>query len=332
MRKKQLIIYDLDETYAENLMEYLSKIPEFPYAISAVSEREVLLARTESIDLLLVSESAYEAIREEVRAEHTVLLNESGEITWKDLQNIRKYQSAEGIVRELLVCYAQTEDPSIERLRLGQETRIIGFFSPVRRCSQTTMGLTLGQVLAEKGPTLYLNFESLSGFPGLLGYEEGRTLTDLLYYLETMPDRFGAQFRACVRKLDHLDYVLPMDTMHGLLLVAAEKWRQLLGAILQEEEYAYMILDLSEGMQGLFEILRLCDQVYTLTREDLYAQAKIRQYEQLLQWSDCEDILQKTIKTKVPYMREIPDGLSYRPGGEMTRFVKKLLQEDGLCG
>lgn len=332
MNKRKLIIYDKDEKYAGNLMEYLSNIKDFPYDISVYSKQEALTeyAGHVKIDLLLASESAYADIKQSVEAESVMILNESGNLTWSDLQNIRKYQSAENIVQEIMNYYIEVAKVVPAKMTVCENVKIIGFFSPVGRCSQTTMGLTLGQIMSEKYATLYLNFESLSGFPYMLGYGMGKDISDLLYYLETAPEKFELNFQRCIRKLDCLDYILPMKAMHQLLLVKAEMWQRLINAIASSGRYKVIILDLSEGIQGLFEILRMCTHIYTLTKDDKIARAKIEQYEQLLQLCEYEDVLNKTYKRKIPMMKEIPNVLCYHPGSEYSGFIKNMLKEDGI--
>lgn len=332
MNKKRMVIFDRDEKYAGSLMEYLESMENFPYMISVFSDEKALQAFTDQTDvsLLLVSETAYEKIRNAVRTEQVMILNESGTLTWKELHNIKKYQSANHIVQEIMHYYAEKEEIVHSRFTVKGNVQLIGLYSPVRRCSQTTLGITLGQVLAEENKTLYLNFESFSGFPCLMGYEGGRNLSDLLYFLEKSPEKFQLYFDTCVRKLENLDYIPPIHAMHQLLLIREEQWRNLILAIVKEGGYDVIILDLSEGMQGLFEILRMCTHVYTLTQDDRYAKAKVDQYEQLLQLCEYEDVLQKTTKRKIPFIKDAVDRFLYRPGGEFAAYVKKILKDDGL--
>ena len=65
--------------------------------------------------------------------------------------------------------------------------------------------------------------------------------------------------------------------------VTKEEWIQLIREIEKGSDYEYLILDLSDAVQGLFDILRLCDVVYTLSRDDGFAMAKIKQYEESYQ-------------------------------------------------
>lgn len=332
MKSINLVIYDTEEEYVHNLTEYLITRQDFPYRIEAYTEEEALLryGTEKQIDLFLVSESAYtEAVRS-LKAGRTIILNESGETKWDELLHIKKYQSSEHIVREIMDYYVEEADSLPQRVTIENNVKIIGFFSPVRRCCQTSTGLTLGQILAEEHRTLYLNFESCAGFSYLTEGTGERDITDLLYCQEVSPERFALNLAVCIRKLGSLDYVPPMQSMQNLLYVPAGQWTELIKKIAETGNYEFMILDLSEGMQGLFEVLRMCCQVYTITKDDRYAKAKVEQYEQLLQVYEYQDVLEKTNKKRIPYLKEIPDGFLYRPGGEFARYVRQMLCEDGI--
>ena len=93
------------------------------------------------------------------------------------------------------------------------------------------------------------------------------------------------------------------------------------------EEYEYVILDLSESMQGLFDILRLCDRIYTLTREDRIARAKLLQYEQVLALHEYEDVMDKTRQLNLSHIRRLPEELELLTRGELADLVKGLLKD-----
>ena len=59
--------------------------------------------------------------------------------------------------------------------------------------------------------------------------------------------------------------------------VTAEEWTGLLEKIEDLGEYEYVILDLSESMQGLFDILRKCKKVFTSVGKDRMAERKLMQ-------------------------------------------------------
>lgn len=92
-------------------------------------------------------------------------------------------------------------------------------------------------------------------------------------------------------------------------------------------DYEYVILDLSESMQGLFEILRSCKKVITLTRDDHIAQSKIMQYEEMLSMYEYEDVLDKTSKYAAPKIQKLPEELEQYTRGDLAEFVRKQMRE-----
>ena len=118
-----------------------------------------------------------------------------------------------------------------------------------------------------------------------------------------------------------------MKSGQNLLTITAAEWLELLQKIEELEEYEYVILDLSESMQGLFEILRLCTRVYTLTREDRIARGKLIQYEQVLALYEYGDVLGKTRRLSLSHIRRLPEELEQLTKGDLADLVKGLIQE-----
>ena len=79
-------------------------------------------------------------------------------------------------------------------------------------------------------------------------------------------------------------------------------------------------------MQGLFDILRMCSRVYTLTKEDRIAKAKLLQYEQVLALHEYEDILDKTKQLTLPRIHRLPEELELLTKGGLADLVKGLLK------
>ena len=192
---------------------------------------------------------------------------------------------------------------------------------------QTSFALTLSQMLSEKHRTLYLNFEHYAGITELLPDSQTRDMADLLYFLNGETDKFRLRMQTMIQRKVKLYYIHPMKSGQNLLMVTLEEWMQFFQKISDFGEYTYIILDLSESMQGLFDILRLCKKVYTLTSEDFIAQSKILQYEQVLALYEYEDVLKKTCKCRLPKIRNIPQDLEQYTKGDLADYIRRQLQE-----
>ena len=81
-------------------------------------------------------------------------------------------------------------------------------------------------------------------------------------------------------------------------------------------------------MSGLFDLLRECYKIYTITREDSFAVAKLNQYEQILKFHELEEIADKTVKCRFPVFKEVPVNLELMTHGELAGYVKAIIRED----
>ena len=78
--------------------------------------------------------------------------------------------------------------------------------------------------------------------------------------------------------------------------VKEEEWLRLFGMIAEKCVYEAVILDLGDGIDGLYEILERCSRVYTPYISDPVALAKLKQYEDNLREAGHENILRHTVK------------------------------------
>lgn len=324
-----LVLCDTEEEYAQHMTEYLKTHKEAPWDIYTYTDVTELVsfAKQEDVGLLVVAENAYTREVRELAAEKTVLLNESGVIRFEDIRNVNKYQEAEAVYREIFSAYIEVAKQPLPRLAVESSTRIIGFFSPIHRSLQTTFALTMGQMLSQKYKTLYLNFEYCAGNAELLPDMRTRDLSDLIYFLNTDKERFLLRMQTLVLKKGLMDYVPPVKAGMALLEVKAEEWMELLNRIVQSGEYKYIILDLSESVQGLLELLRACDRIYTLTKDDRAARGKLAQYERLLEMSEFDELLKKTSRYRLPRFRRIPDEIELLTKGELAEYVRRIIGE-----
>lgn len=328
-REPVLVLCDREEEYAQLMTEFIRTHKEIPWKVRTYTDVEELLHSEQNcpIDVMAVSERTYQEKLATLRPTRTVILSENGLKQWEGFVSVDKYQQAQNVLQSLLEVYLEIADFVMPGMKRSDKVRFVGLYSPVRRCRQTTFALTLAQMLAASHRTLYLNFEHYVGISELGAQAGGRDLADLLYFLMTDDAKFKIRLQTIVKQVGNLDYVPPMKSGQNLLSVQPKEWIRLLQRIAHLGEYEIVILDLSESMQGLFDLLRICDKVFTLTGEDRVAQGKLAEYEQILASYEYKDVLAKTHKCMVPKVRRIPEELEQYTRGELADFVRSMIRE-----
>ena len=323
-----IVLYDREEEYARLFSEYLKRQKELPWEIHTYTGIEELLdsEKTGEVTMLVVAESSYADRLEMLQPVCQAILNESGTLRWHQFPNINKYQEAEGVWKELLELYVEAVGVRLPLLCAEYKTKFIGIYSPVHRCLQSSFALTFAQLIAEKHPALYLNFEHYIGVMELLPERQNSDLADLLYFLAGDPDKFSLRMQTVIQKKGNLDYIPPMRNGQNLLEITLDEWRSLFQRIEELGKYEYVILDLSESIQGLFEVLQICTVIYTLTKEDPISQCKLNQYEQLLALCEKETVNDKTRKLSLPYFHRLPSDLEQYTRGEFAEYVRKEIE------
>lgn len=329
--KRILAVYDSEGNYAYRLMEYLSVREGLPFEVHAFTGKESFLAfaKDAQIECLLIAESLFEKWGEEVQAAHTIILNESGKLPDNQIHQINKYQACSAILKEIMEYYTGQQASDLKPIRTSaKHMKVIGLYTPVKRALQTTFSLSLGQLIARNHKTLYLNFEYFSGMDKILQRDFQTDITDLMYFYECAREKMLYKLESMVENVGGLYFIPPVDAYPELQKIPGEKWIELFEEIGAVSDYEYLLLDLTEGVDNLFSILRACDKVYTLTREDTLAIAKMEQYEAMLKQLEYEDISVKTKHWKLPIFKELPirfDDMTY---GELAGYIKNVVLED----
>lgn len=328
--KHTIAIFDTEQIYAERLMRYLETRKALPFAVCTFSKQEELLAyaKKEEIELLLVAENCMYEEMEYTNIRHTMVLREGGDYDVKTYPSVYKYQSSDNIVRAIMDYYMEKDNGSQKYVCKRASTSFIGIYSPVGRCLKTSFSLVLGQLLAKSKKVLYLNFETYAGQLYLQVNEEKDDISDLLYFLQQNKQKFSYKINQITESMNQLDFIPPAGNMKEVMEIEKEVWEELLESIKLYTEYEIVILDLSDMVQGLFDILKKCSKIYTFTKEDGMAMAKIKQYEELLTNMEYRDIIEKTKKWSFPVFRDMPMTLENLPYSQLADFVKIMIKED----
>lgn len=337
--KKVYTLYfcDKNEKYGKKLQEVLQMRGTFPFEVKVFTDyKKLFLQESSEENIIFLTTEEYETIqknekdRKEMtkRKELLILLENGQERLEIGIPGIYRYQSVDQIRKEILQIYG-TKRGELQSKGTGRhKTKIIGVYSPIGRCLQTSFSLLMGQLLAKEKKVLYLNFEPFSGFRNLLGKSEDKDITDLVYSLHGKSNRLIFQIESMVSNLNGVDYIAPANSFMDLSSISEENWIILLQELKASGNYDYVILDLSEMVQGLLNVLQECTMIYTITKPDGFAVSKMMQYENLLMQMDYSDVLTKTKKCELPIFKKIPYELEQLPYSELAGYINKLIENE----
>lgn len=324
-----LAVCDSETEYAYQLVDYLSNKKGFPFQVQLFTSERTLMeyAKDYPVSVAMIAGKDYLGEIGENIIDHVFLLAEDNGEELSGLKSFYKYQSAENLMKQLLEFIAG-EGILGRTVVNGKELKLIGIYSPVGKCLKTSFSFVLGQILSKKHKVLYLNMESYSGLGKLLQKEFSTDMSELIYYLQNSTEKFIYRMGSIIIRTGELDVLPPFDSFLDFISVSKEEWISLFREIERCSDYEYLILDLSDAVQGLFDILRLCDVVYTLSRNDGFSLAKISQYEEMLKKSNYEDIWKKTKNCTIPRIKNLPPGLLQLTYTELAEIVRERIEGD----
>lgn len=322
-----LAVCDSEAAYAYQLADYFSNKKGFPFQVQLFTSIHTLeeYSAKQPLAVAVVSEKDYEEEVKNFPIEHLVILKEGDTKIGEEIKTLYKYQSSEKLTKELLEWIAK-EGILGRAVEEGKELKLIGIYSPVGKCLKTSFAFVMGQLLSKKHKVLYLNMESYSGLGKLLQKHFTSDMSELIYYLQNTQEKFTYRMSSMIEQTGGLDILPPFDSYLDFVSVTKDEWFQLIREIEKGSDYEYLILDLSDAVQGLFDILRLCDVIYTLNREDGFSMAKIEQYEEILKKSNYDDIWKKTKKYTIPTIKNLPSGLLQLTYTELADYVKECME------
>lgn len=332
MNNNIFAVCDSDETYAFRLAEFMMeklKISSRFHIFTKSTELEAFLLE-EKVEILLIAESIYREIQDSLANQvgNIILLQETDIGKKLECKYVNKYQNPEDIIRFVV----DETDTLSQMADVGYESetgqKIIGIYSPIKRCLQTTFALTLGQMLAKSHKVLYMNFEYYSGFSRMMGKEYTKDMMDAVYYYVCAKDKLTLQIPMMIQNLNGMDYLPPMKSYRGLQELSGNQWVEFIRTMGKIGGYDYIILDLDDGIKDVFDVLMQCCKIYTIVKEDPIAAAKMAQYEQMLQLYEMENIAEKTTKCKFPYFERLPNDMELMTHGDLAHYVQEIIKED----
>lgn len=200
-----LAICDRETILVKTLSAYLKDRFHFP--IMAFDDADRFLAfekEREEEDICLIGEDFLDAFQTEqllTKVRRPLYLTEA-----KNSSGIYKYQSIHEMAKAILkLCEEEALLPV--KGTAATETKLIAFYSPAHHMLQSSIALTMGQILAKNKKVLYLNFEPYSGFEYIMQKKFVYDMMDILYFLQEDAEKFRCRLESMVEMTGNLYYL-----------------------------------------------------------------------------------------------------------------------------
>ena len=320
MERRTLLLCDWEEDYARAMTSFIREDSVFAWRVETITKvpKEI----SDKIDILLIAETVYEKCHASIHAKTTIVLSESGLCVWDDVEYVDKYQSADAVYRKVLEIYMKGQKETIKRVGVTRRGRVLGFYAPSESVLQEAIVLAYGQKLAARNKVLYVGMRCFHGFCELTDNSFENDLMTVLYYLES--DKIAGLVQSGMRSIGGL-HLLTGQAGHNLSHITPKQWEKLLAHLLHDGEYDYILLDMTDAVQGVLELLHQCHRIYTLTDKGNISKCRNMQYSHLLEAIACEDILEKTTFLDVPEGLRAPTSVCELTKSEVADYVQQML-------
>lgn len=303
MSEKNLVICDSELCYANSLAENILQRKELNVKVYTFTnlEKVIQFLQEKKIHILIVDEGCTFEERSRVGAEQIFVLMQGG--VWElgeNEQAIYKFQCADQIIHQVFETYVEKTNEDVLRHFRKNPTRLEAIYSPIRGIGKTSFAIALGKERAKRERILYLNLEEYAGFEEEISDENMLNLGDLLYYVRQNEGNLGIRLQSAIKSIGELNYVPPIFLSADLKEVPFEEWKAFFEQMMGLGLYDTILLDLSESVKGLFEILQMCDKIYMPIREDEISNQKLRRYEICLERLQLSKISRITKRFVMP--------------------------------
>ncbi len=322
--EKILALYDNDRHYSERLGRFLESRSELPFRVCRFQDPEKLrqFSDRHGIDVLLSDEHCAREARDFCSPREVICLRENSEEDPED-GSIYKFQSGEGILRELLKHYAAAPVPE----RRGH-ARLYLVFSPLGRIGKSCFALTLARLLSRECSTLYLSLEENAAFAEGQKLRHSGTLSEALYYhKQNMLD--PARLQSLLYDAEGLSYIPPVRNPEDLSALSPPELSSFVDTLLRSVPFHALVVDTDALISRAAALFPLAEKILIPVREDSASRQKLSRFEDFLAHARLLKEPERMVRLLLPQDDSISDPaalLTRSRSGVLTDYARAVLQ------
>ena len=322
MFEKICCIYDSDEQYVVKLMEAMNESMDFPYKVLAYTSESALTecSRKYEVEILITDEDINANLLSDIKAKYLFHLCEQS--SNPDERKICRYQSVEGIIKELL---AGLTDGGVVIKKDSIKTTAV--YSPVNQGLKTT--LALGYVLqkAKSERILYINLDEFATLKEIFETSRMDMSDALFYYVSNEENRMG-KIISCINNKYGFDYISPVSNPEDISFINSEILLGVISEIAGSGIYKEIVIDIGNLISNPWEIMCKCDQVLMPQPIDELSTEKVNLFFNYIKNSKYRNIVNILRKIQIGYNNELSGKcitMSHLSNLEMERGLQEFI-------
>lgn len=329
MKEKRLIICDDDREFISRLGGYISRKRENPLQVACFTEREsfgVYLTEHE-VDGVLIGEHWWEEELPLDCVRKMLLTERSGSSAAEGCIEIYKYQSAEDILRQVML---GLELPDGGQTVFRGEAELFCVYSPGGWPEVTRLALAIAKRLGRDGPVIYLGLNEFSAVSRLLGKTAGQDMSDVVY-CRRRGKMNEAQLERMILHLEGFDCIPAPVNPAELAELKDRDVKGLVEEVCRAGGYRYAVLDLGGSVFGWLSLFGAAKQNYVIfpgTEIGLYQQSV---YETFWRSIGAEVLLEKSPGIILP-PEELYGGKREKTEEYINELAERLLRSKDKSG
>lgn len=272
-----LTICDSNQFYARKLSEFINSRKGYPFLArycNSIEECKQMI-HSGKADIILSNMENYEKMKDEVDSERVIVMLDSKEGV--DGNNrIYKYQNCDVVLKEILKMASSIEDINVY-INRSTTMKVIAVYTPNDSRIATSIALDIGKLLSGRASTLFISLDGMSVIPDITGIEFDMDMSDL--FCENMTEGgLSNAIIGSVRRLGNMDILPIMHNYQDMASVTNEEWKNFIRDIERKSDYEYVVIDLTESVRNLFDILKLANYICVVASKGTVDGYRYRQF------------------------------------------------------
>ena len=300
--EKILTMYDEDSLYAKRLSLYLRQNTKLPFQIYPISDPESFaqFSKKKESDLLLISEKNVKKLPLSSKSGRVLYLSDESLLSEKKKENhIYKYQSADQIMREILLQYGE-----IELFEDGRQQKadIFMVYSPIGRSGKTSLSFEIAKLLGKNRKTLYLSLSESAGAKKHLPIER-ECLTEVLYHFKEK-NLNPMILRALSYERESYSTILPVRSPEDINSLSSRELSLLLDKIAEDAGVSALIIDTDSSMSRYLDCFHQAKKIFMPVLSDKVSKDKLAFFEDYLKKNISPETQEKFVQCSLPLEEE----------------------------